>query len=108
MVFESKYKKKECCPHCLFEDIKNATKVAELHRHLQSFHQRELRVRRINLEIEELEGSKETASTERDLKKFHREKNQTYRLITYEGQYKYNIAVSKQYIETNRFIDKLM
>ena len=47
--------------------------VAKLHRHLQSFHQRELRVsnlRRLNLEIEELEGSKEIATTERDLRIF--------------------------------------
>ena len=83
----------------------------KLHRHLQSFHQRELRVsnlRRINLEIEELEGSRETATTERDLKKLHREKDQTYRLITYEGQYKYNIAVFKKCIETNRSTDKLL
>ena len=53
-------KKKKCCPYCPFEPIKDATMVAKLHRHLQSFHQRELRVsnlRRINLEIEELEGS---------------------------------------------------
>ena len=58
-------------PYCPFEDIKDATMVAKLHRHLQSFHQRELRVsnlRRINLEIEELEGSKEIATTERDFK----------------------------------------
>ena len=78
---------------------------------MQSFHQRELRVsnlRRINLEIEELEGSKEIATTERDLRKLHKEKDQTYRLITYEGQYKYNIAVFKKCIETNRFTDKLI
>ena len=46
--------------------------VAKLHRHWQSFHQCELSVsnlRRINLKIEELEGSKETATTEHDLKK---------------------------------------
>ena len=85
--------------------------VAKLHRHLQSFHQRELRVsnlRRINLEIEELEGSKEIATTERDLRKLHQKKDQTYRLITYEGQYKYNFAVSKTCIERNRFTDKLI
>ena len=82
---------------------------AKLHCHLQSFHQRELRVsnlRRINLEIEELEGSKEIATT--DLRKLHKEKDQTYRLITYEGQYKYNIAVFKKCKETNRFTDKLI
>ena len=96
VVSEGKYKKKKCCPYCPFEDIKDATMVAKLHRHLQSFHQRELRVsnlRRINLEIEELEGSKEIVTIERDLRKLHKEKDQTYRLITYEGQYKYNIAV---------------
>ena len=85
--------------------------VAKLHRHLQSFHQGELRVsnlRRTNLEIEELEGSKEIATTERDLRKLHKEKDQTYRLITYQGQYKYNIAVFKKCIETNRFTDKLI
>ena len=85
--------------------------VAKLHRHLQSFHQRELRVsnlRRINLEIEELEGSKVIVTTERDLRKLRKEKDQTYRLITYEGQYKYNIAVLKKCIETNRFTDKLI
>ena len=68
--------------------------VAKLHRHLQSFHQRELRVsnlRQMNLEIEELEGSKEIATTERDLRKLHKEKDQTCRLITYKGQYKFNI-----------------
>ena len=111
VVSEGKYKKKKCCPYCPFEDIKDATMVAKLHRHLQSFHQRELRVsnlRRINLEIEELEGSKEIATTERDLRKLHKEKEQTYRLITYEGQYKYNIAVFKKCIDTNRFTDKLI
>ena len=111
VISEGKYKKKKCCPYCPFEDIKDATMVAKLHRHLQSFHQRELRVtnfRRINLEIEELEGSKEIATTERDLRKLHKEKDQTYRLITYEGQYKYNIAVFKKCIETNRFTDKLI
>ena len=85
--------------------------VAKLHRHLQSSHQRELRVsnfRRINLEIENLEGSKEIATTERDLRKLHKEKDQTYRLITFEGKYKYNIAVFKKCIETNRFTDKLI
>ena len=83
--------------------------VAKLHCHLQSFHQRELRVsnlRQINLEIEELEGSKEIATTERDLWKLHKEKDQTYRLIPYEGQYKYNIAFFKKRIETNRFTDR--
>ena len=57
VVSEGKYKKKKCCLYCPFEDIKDATMVAKLHRPLQSFHQRELRVsnlRRINLEIEEL------------------------------------------------------
>ena len=111
VVSEGKYKKKKCCPYCPFEDIKDATMAAKLHPHLQSFHQRELRVsnlRRINLEIEELEGSKEIATTERDLRKLHKEKDQTYRLITYEGQYKYNIAVFKKCIETNRFTDKLI
>ena len=85
--------------------------VAKSHRHLQSIHQRELRVsnfRRINLEIEELEVSKKIATTERDLRKLHKEKDQTYHLITYEGQYKYNIAVFKKCIETNRFTDKLI
>ena len=109
VVSEGKYKKKKCCPYCPFEDIKDATMVAKLH--LQSFHQRELRVsnlRRINLEIEELEGSKEIATSERDLRKLHKEKDQTYRLISYEGQYKYNIAVFKKCIETNRFTDKLI
>ena len=75
-VSRGKYKKKKCCPYYPFEDIKDATMVAKLHRHLQSFYQRELRVSnlgRINLEIEELEGSKETARTERDFKKLHRE-----------------------------------
>ena len=43
VVSEGKYKKKKCCPYCPFEDIKDATMVAKLHRHLQSFHQRELR-----------------------------------------------------------------
>ena len=74
VVSEGKYKKKKCCPYCPFE----ATMVAKLHRHLQSFHQRELRVsnlRRINLEIEELEGSKEIATTEGDLRKLPKEKN---------------------------------
>ena len=111
VVSEGKYKKKNCFPYCPIEDIKDATMVAKLHRHLQSFHQRELRVsnlRQINLEIEDLEGSRESATTERDLKKLHREKDQTYRLITYEGQYKYNIAVFKKCMETNRFTDKLM
>ena len=59
--------------------------TAKLHRHLQSFHQRVLRVsnlRRINLEIEELGGSEEVAPTEPDLRKLHEEKDQTYRLIT--------------------------
>ena len=37
VVSEGKYRKKKCCPYCPFEDIK-------LHRHLQSFHQRNLRV----------------------------------------------------------------
>ena len=86
VVSEGEYKKKNCCPNCPFEDIKDATMVAKLHRHLQLFHQRELRVsnlRRINLEIEELEGSKEIATTERDLRKLHKEKDQTY-----EGRYK--------------------
>ena len=81
--------------------------VAKLHRQWQSLHQSELRVsnlRRLNLEIEELE----TATTERDLKKLHGEKDQTYRLITYEGQYKYNIALFKKCIEMNRFTAKLM
>ena len=98
VVSEGKYKKKKCCPYFPVEDIKDATMVAKLHRHLQSFHQKELRVsnlRRINLEIEELERSRETATTESDLKKLHKEKDQTYRLILYEGQYKYNIAVFK-------------
>ena len=111
VVSEGKYKKKKCCPYCPFEDIKDATMVAKLHRHLQSFHQKELRgsnLRRINLELEELEGSKEIATTERDLRKLHKDKDQTYRLITYEGQYKYNIAVFKKCIETNRFTDKLI
>ena len=66
VVSEGKYKKKKYCPYCPFADIKDATMVAKLHRHLQSFHQRELRVsnlRRINLEIEELEGSKEIATS---------------------------------------------
>ena len=111
VVSEGKYKKKKCCLYCPFEDIKDATMVAKLHRHLQSFHQRELRVsnlRRINQEIEELEGSKEIATTERDLRKLHKEKDQTYRLITYEGQYKYKIAVFKKCIERNRFTDKLI
>ena len=53
-------------------------------------------LRRIILEIEELEGSKEIATTERDLRKLHKEKDQTYHLVTYEGQYKYNIAVFKK------------
>ena len=54
--------------------------VAKLRRHLQSFHQRELCVsnlRRINLEKEEVEESKEIATTEKDLRKLHQEKNQT-------------------------------
>ena len=104
-------KGKKCCPYCPFEDIKDATLVAKLHRHLQSFHQREhciSNLRRINLEIEELEVSKEVATTERDSRIFHKKKDQTYRLITNEGQYKYNIAVSKKCIETNRFTDKLI
>ena len=104
VVSEGKYKKNKSCPHCPFEDIKDATMIDKLHGHLQPFHQSELRVSnlsRINLEIEELEGSKETALTERDLKKLHREKDQTYRLITYEGRYKYNIAIFKKCIETN-------
>ena len=111
VVSECKYRKKKNCPNCPIEDIKDATMVAKLHCHVQSFHQRELRVsnlRRINLEIEILEGSKEIARTERDLRKRHQEKDQTYRLITYRGQYKYNIAVFKKCIETNRFTDKLI
>ena len=111
VVSEGKYKKKKCCPYCPFEVIKDATLVAKLYRHLQSFHQKELRVSNlkwINLEIEDLEGSKEIATTERDLRKLYKEKDQTYRLITYEGQYKYNIAVFKKCIETNRFTDKLI
>ena len=43
VVFEGKYKKKKCCPYCPFEDIKDATVVAKLHRHLQSFHQKDIR-----------------------------------------------------------------
>ena len=85
--------------------------VPKLHRHLQSFHQRGLRVsnlRRINLEIEEIEGSKVINTTERDLRKLHEEKGQKYRLISYGGQYKYNIAVFKKCIDTNRFTDKLI
>ena len=77
--------------------------VFKLHRHLQSFHQRELRVsnlKRINLEIEEIEESKEIATTEQDLRKLHKEKDQTYRLITNGSQYKYNIAVFKICMET--------
>ena len=76
-----------------------------------TFHQRELRVinfRRINLEIEDIERSKETATTERDLRKLQREKDQTYRLITYESQCKYEIAVFKKCIQTKRFTDKLI
>ena len=107
VVSEGKYKKKKCCPYCHFEDTKDATMVAKLHRHLQSFYSVS-NLRRINLEIEELEGSNEIATTERDLRKLHKEKDQTYRLITYEGQYKYNIAVFKKCIETNRFTDKLI
>ena len=38
VVSEGIYKKKKCCPYCPFEDIKDATMVAKLHRHLQSFH----------------------------------------------------------------------
>ena len=108
VLSKGKYKKKKCCPYCHFEDIKDAT-ISKIY--LQSSHQRELRVsnfRRINLELEELEGSKETATTERELKKVHRKKDQTCRLITYESQYKYIIAVFKKCIETNRFTDKLM
>ena len=111
VVSEGKYKRKKSCSYCPFEDIKDATMGAKLYRQLQSFHQRELRIsnlRRINLEIEELEESKEIATTERDLKKLHEEKDQTYRLITYEGQYKYNIAIFKKCIDTNRFTDKLL
>ena len=106
VVSEGKYKKKKCCLYCPFEDIKDATMVFKLHRHLQSLHQRELRVsnlRRINLEIEEIEESKEIATTERgetDLRKLHKEKDQTYRLITYGSQYKCNIAVFKKCMET--------
>ena len=80
VVSEGKYSKKKCCPYCPFEDFKDATMVAHLHRHLQSFHQRELRIsnlRPINLEIEEIEGSKEIATTERDLRKLHKEKDHT-------------------------------
>ena len=67
-------------PYCPFEDFKDATMVAHLHRHLQSFHQRELRIsnlRPINLVVEEIEGSKEIATTERDLRKLHKEKDHT-------------------------------
>ena len=39
-VSEGKYKRKKCCPYCPFEDIKDATMIAKLHRLLQSFHQR--------------------------------------------------------------------
>ena len=111
VVSEGKYKKKKCCPYYAFEDIKDATMVTNLHRHLQSFHHIELSVsnlRQIYLEIEKLERSKEIATTERDLRKLHKEKDQTYRLITYEGQSEYNIAVIKKCIETNRFTDKLI
>ena len=72
VVSEGKYKKQKCWPYCVFEDIKDASILAKIHRNLQSFHQRELRVsklRRLNLEIEELQTSKGTATTERDLKK---------------------------------------
>ena len=82
-----------------FRRYQNKTMVAKLHRHLQSFHQKELRAsnfRRINLEVEELEGSKEIATSERDLRKLHKESDQTYRVITYEGQYNYNSAVFKK------------
>ena len=99
VVSEGKSKKKKCCPYCPFEDIEDATMVAKLPRHLQPFHQREFRVsnlRQINLEIEELEGSKEIAKTECNLMKPHEEKDQIYRLIRYEGQDKYNIAVFKK------------
>ena len=78
---------------------------------MQSFHQKELRIsnlRRISLEIEELEGSKEIDTTELDLRKLHKEKDETYHLITYERQYKYNIAVFKKCIESNRFTAKLI
>ena len=42
--------------------------VDKLHRHFQSLHQRELcvsKIRQMNLDIEDLEGSKEIATTER-------------------------------------------
>ena len=35
VVFEGEYKKKKCFPYCPFEDVKDATMVAKLHRHLQ-------------------------------------------------------------------------
>ena len=95
--------KTTCCLYCPFEDIKDATMVAKLHRHLQSFHQREVRdsnLRRINLEIEEIEESIEIATTEQDLRKLQKEKDKTYRLITFGSQYKYNIAVFKKCMET--------
>ena len=111
VVSEGKYKKKKCCPHCPFEDIKDASMVAKIHCHLQSFHRRELRVsyfRRINIEIEKFEGNKEIATTERDVRKPHKEKYQTYCFITFESQYKYNIAAFNKCMETNRFTDKVI
>ena len=85
--------------------------IAKLHGHMLSFHQRGLRfrnLRRINQEKEDLEGSKEIATTERDLSKLHKEKDQTYCLITYECLFKYNMAIFKKSVETNRFTDKLI
>ena len=67
VVSDSKYKRQKGCPQCPFEDIKDAKMVAKLTRHLQSFHQRELRlshIRRIDLEIQELEGTKVFATTD--------------------------------------------
>ena len=108
VVSEDIYKKKKCMLSLL--SIRRYQRCDD-GRQITSFHQSELRVsnlRRINLEIREFEGSEETATIERDLKKLHREKDQTFRLITCEGQYKYNITVFKNCIETNRFTDKLM
>ena len=38
VVSEGTNKKTKCCPYCPSKDIKDATMVAKLHRHLQSFH----------------------------------------------------------------------
>ena len=88
VVSEGKYKKMKNCPDCSFEEIKDVTMVNKLAHHLQSFHQKELRVNNLrgtNLETEELEKRKETTTNEGDLRELHREKHLTYRLITIEG-----------------------